>query len=82
MVIDEAVCLFLPVLTVKTTSSHEMVTARQAGWVCENDQAALNEALLGLLAAPETIQSVKTGLQSRIVDNTAAAKQVCRLIEE
>jgi glycosyltransferase involved in cell wall biosynthesis len=82
MVIDEAVCLGLPVLTVKTTSSYEMVTERQAGWVCDNDQAALNDALLGLLAAPETIQSVKSGLQSRTVDNAVAAEQLRRLIEE
>ena len=82
MVIDEAVCLGLPVLTVKTTSSHEMVTARQAGWVCDNDQTALNDALLGLLSAPETMQSVKSGLQSRAVDNTLAARQLRRLIEE
>lgn len=82
MVIDEAVCLGLPVLTVKTTSSHEMVTARQAGWVCDNDQIALNNALLGLLANPETIQTLKTGLKSRSVDNTVAATQLRRLIEE
>lgn len=82
MVIDEAVCLGLPVLTVKTTSSEEMVILRQAGWVCDNDQDALNAALLKLLADPKSIQAVKTGLQSRIVDNTVAAKQLRRLIEE
>ena len=82
MVIDEAVCLGLPVLTVKTTSSREMVTLRQAGWVCDNDQAALNEALLGLLKEPQQIETVKAGLQSRTVDNTQAAQQLRRLIEE
>ena len=82
MVIDEAVCLGLPVLTVKTTSSHDMVTARQAGWVCENDQTALNEALLALLRETKAIQTVKEGLQKQTVDNTAAARQFCRLIEE
>ena len=82
MVIDEAVCLGLPVLTVKTTSSHEMVTLRQAGWVCDNDQAALNEALLGLLKDPDKIKAVKSGLQSRTADNTLAAQQLRRLIEE
>ena len=82
MVIDEAVCLFLPVLTVKTTSSHEMVTDRQLGWVCGNDQRALNEALLDLLAHPEKIRQVKSLLQNRTVDNTLAAKQLRCLIEE
>lgn len=82
MVIDEAVCLGLPVLTVKTTSSYDMVTARQAGWVCENDQRALNEALLGLLRRPHAIQTIKDALQRQTVDNKAAARQLCRLIEE
>ena len=82
MVIDEAVCLGLPVLTVKTTSSREMVTDRQAGWVCENDRTALIEALLGLLRDPDAIGDVKKGLQSRTVDNTLAAQQLRRLIEE
>ena len=82
MVIDEAVCLKLPVLTVKTTSSHEMVQLRQAGWVCENDQQALNDALLELLKDPSKIENVKIGLQMQTVDNTHAAQQLRRLIEE
>jgi glycosyltransferase involved in cell wall biosynthesis len=82
MVIDEAVCLGLPVLTVKTTSSHDMVTVRQAGWVCENDQTALENALLTLLRDPHTIQTAKNNLKRQTVDNTAAARQFCRLIEE
>lgn len=82
MVIDEAMALALPVLTVQTTSSHEMVTDRQLGWVCGNDQRALNEALLDLLAHPEKIRQVKSLLQNRTVDNTLAAKQLRCLIEE
>lgn len=82
MVIDEAVCLALPVLTVKTTSSHEMVQLRGAGWVCENDQADLNEALLRLLKNTEEIRNVKKSLQRRTVDNRHAAQQLRRLIEE
>lgn len=82
MVIDEAVCLGLPVLTVKTTSSHEMVTLRQAGWVCHNDQAALNEALLDILRREGAIEAVKNGLRSQVIDNTLAARQLRCLIEE
>lgn len=82
MVIDEAVSLGLPVLTVETTSSHEMVQLRQAGWVCGNDQAALNEALLRLLSDTAAIERVKEGLRRQTVDNTLAAQQLRRLIEE
>lgn len=82
MVIDEAMALALPVLTVQTTSSHEMVTQRQLGWVCGNDQTALNEALLRLLAHPEEIQKIKGQLLQQTPDNTMAARQLGRLIEE
>ena len=82
MVIDEAVALALPVLTVETTSSHEMVTGRQAGWVCDNDQAALNEGLLRLLAQPEIIENTRLFLREQSVDNTLAAKRLRCLIEE
>lgn len=49
LVIEEAACLGLPVLTVATTSAREMVTDRGYGWVCENTQPALEAALLKLL---------------------------------
>ena len=81
MVIDEAVCLGLPVLTVRTTSSHEMVTQRGAGWVCENDQEALNEALLDILGQTDALETVKKGLREQTVDNSAAAQQLRALIE-
>lgn len=82
MVIDEAVSLGLPVLTVRTTSSEEMVTARNAGWVCDNDQAALNEALLAAVSHRETLEKAKNGLLERTVDNTIAAEAFRRLIGE
>lgn len=81
MVVDEAVCLGLPVLTVRTTSSHDMVTQRAAGWVCDNDQQALNEALLEILRHPDRLKAVKTDLQNQTVDNSAAAQQLRALIE-
>lgn len=82
MVIDEAVSLGLPVLTVRTTSSEEMVTARRAGWVCGNDQAALNEALLAAVSDADALKNVKIGLRKRTVDNTIAAERFRRLMGE
>ena len=82
MVIDEAVCLGLPVLTVRTTSSHEMVSLRHAGWVCDNDQAALNEALLQVLSDPAERKAVAQELRQQTVDNTQAAQGLRSLIEE
>ena len=81
MVIDEAVCLGLPVLTVRTTSSDEMVTKRGAGWVCDNDQQALDQALLDVLAQKDLLETVKVSLRERTVDNSSAAQQLRILIE-
>lgn len=82
MVIDEAACLGLPVLTVKTTSSHEMVERRHFGWVCENDQTALNELLLQVLSAPETLENMKKYLEGLCFNNETAAQRFHCLIEE
>ena len=82
MVIDEAVSLGLPVLTVRTTSSEEMITARGAGWVCDNDQAALNKTLLSVVSDAGELENVKNSLRKRTVDNTIAAEAFRRLIGE
>lgn len=81
MVIEEAISLGLPVLTVRTTSSDEMVTQQDAGWVCENTQAALDACLMDILRDPVGIEQVKTGLRQRSADNQTAAEQFRSLIE-
>ncbi len=81
MVIDEAHCLGLPVLTVQTTSSHEMVTERRGGWVCENAQAAIDEALARSLSDPAQIQMMRAGMRSLTVDNGAAMERFTEMIE-
>lgn len=82
MVIEEAVSLGVPVLTTRTTSSEEMVTLAEAGWVCGNDQDALTAALTEILGQPELLQAKKQSLQRKKADNTAAQTQFLRLIEE
>jgi glycosyltransferase involved in cell wall biosynthesis len=81
MVIDEAAALNLPVLTTRTTSSHEMVTQPGRGWVCENDQQALNQALLALLREPALLKEKKKTLAECPVDNRLAVEQFISLIE-
>lgn len=82
MVIEEARCLGVPVLTVRTTSSHEMVTREGCGWVCGNDQQALNEALCWVLSDRESLEAMKQSLKNRKNDNTRAAEQFAALTEE
>ena len=81
MVIDEAACLGLPLLTVKTTSSYEMVEQSRYGWVCGNDQDALNEALIRVLAEPAQMEEKKQYLKGRLFDNAGAQRQLRCLIE-
>ncbi len=81
MVIEEACCLGLPVLTVETTSSREMVTERGCGWVCDNSQEALNQAMAEVLRNESALNEMKNRVREQQVDNTIALSQFYNLIE-
>lgn len=80
MVLDEAGCLGLPVLTTATTSSEDMVTQRKAGWVCENSQQALNDMLCHVLSNPEELAQVKSRLNTTPMDNREALGQFAAVV--
>lgn len=75
MVIDEAYALGLPVLTTETTSAHDMVTERQCGWVCENTQEAINEALCGVISELISSRGKPNGVQQTKENNDLAFSQ-------
>lgn len=81
LVIGEAECLGLPVLSVKTTSSDEMITARNVGWVCGNDQTGLNESLLRLTQAPGVLREKRQQLMGRKLDNEEALREFAAVLE-
>lgn len=81
MVIEEARCLGLPVLTTRTTSSDEMVLEERCGWVCQNDQSAITESLLALLENKDRLARMKESLCARPMDNSAALEQFAALTE-
>lgn len=81
MVIDEALCLDLPVLTVRTTSSEEMVKLRHGGWVCENSTEELTRELLRVLSDTEELADVRNGLRGCYENNDTAMEQFAELIE-
>ena len=81
MVLEEARCLGLPVMTVQTTSSNEMVLESCSGWVCDNEQQAINEGMLELLSNRPVLKQLKNTLQNTAMDNTAAVAQFMDLIE-
>ena len=68
-------------LTTETTSSDDMVTRRDCGWVCANQQEALNEMLAQVLENPGMTQTVKTRLRESAMDNTLALEQFTKMIE-
>ena len=81
MVIDEAYLLGIPTLTTKTSSSEEMVTRRNCGWVCENNQQDLNRMLLEILRDPEALRKQKENLRNCQMDNEAAMQQFAQALE-
>jgi glycosyltransferase involved in cell wall biosynthesis len=82
MVLEEARCLGVPILTVRTTSSVEMVERPDCGWVCENTQQALNEMFVHVLENREALLLRKHKLQGDTMDNTQALEQLARMIGE
>ena len=80
MVIDEAYILGVPTLATRTNSSDEMITARNCGWVCENDQQALNAILLQVLKDPAGLRELKRTLRSIEPSNALAMGQFAKMI--
>ncbi len=80
MVIDEAYILELPVLSVETTSSQEMVIDRNCGWVCENSQAALNEKLVDILSKNLCHRIKEIWKQQKVDANLEAYRQFQELV--
>ncbi|MBR3997851.1 MAG: glycosyltransferase [Clostridia bacterium] len=81
MVIDEARSLSLPILTTKTSSAEDMVSGRGCGWVCENSQEALDEALIQITRDKEILTSMKNKLQNMRADNSTATAQFDALLD-
>ena len=75
LVIEEAACLCLPILSVRTTSSFEMIERPERGWVCANDAAAFEAALLELLAEPKKLWEAKERLKTAPLDNGVAVSE-------
>lgn len=75
MVFDEAKCLDIPILATKTTSTKEMVEECMAGWVCENDDAALGEKLKYILGKRENLEVIKHYQKEQVFTNQESVKQ-------
>ena len=81
MVIDEARSVGLPVLTTETTSSRDMVADTSSGWVCDNSQEAIYEALLRVASDREKLAALKRDLLKKQPDNNIAIAQFAGMLE-
>ena len=81
MVIDEAYVLGVPVFTTRTNSSDEMITARNCGWICENNQQDLNRMLLEVLRDPMALGAVKEKIRGCEDINGLALKQFADMLK-
>lgn len=75
LVIGEAAALGTPVLSTETSSAREMIEAPGCGWVCDNSEEAMCQALRTLLAAPDRLREVREQLTEAVPDNDAAVLQ-------
>jgi len=80
MVIEEAKCLKLPILTTQTTSSKEMVVEGKEGYVCENSERGLYQILRYVLDNPQELYECKTFLEQQQYSNKKALSQFFALI--
>lgn len=80
MVFDEAACLGVPILATETTSTDEMISKSNSGFVCENSQEGLATALLKILSDQNQLMSIKKSLANRIFDNAESVSRFSRIV--
>lgn len=81
LVIGEAACLGTPILSTETSSAREMIENTGYGWVCENSEKAMQEALQRLLADTSVLDEKKLALTNREFGNEAAVSQFVKLVD-
>lgn len=80
LVVDEALCLGVPVLSTETTSSTDMIINRGLGWVCGNNQDAINAALLSVATDRDALKQCRSHIKSLECSNTQAVESFRNLL--
>ena len=80
MVFDEAMSLGVPLLSTKTTSTDEMILNIGGGYVCENNQKAINEKLEYILAHQAELIRINQQLKDRNFNNLESIQKFIDLI--
>lgn len=82
LVIDEARCLNVPVLSTKTVAAEETLGMHDCGWVCENSEEGIYEGLKELLLNPNKIADKSKQLCQTECNNDIPTAQFCEMLEK
>lgn len=82
MVIGEAKCLGVPVLTTDTISAKEMIAEGKEGFICENSEYGISEMLKNILDNPGVLHECRKHLAKQQYTNKKALLQFHNLIDE
>lgn len=81
LVIDEARFLNVPIVSVKTTSSEDMILSTQSGFVCENNLEELQDLLYKVTSDTCLLAEVKHSMSEHKIDNTIAQAQLDQMLK-
>lgn len=81
LVIDESRFLNIPILSVKTTSSYDMILNTHSGFVCENNLTALQTLLYEVTSNTSLLAQVKQLMLKHDIDNTIAYTQLTKMLD-
>ena len=79
LVIDEALCLNLPVLSTKTTSAEDMILNREIGWVSDNSTNELCKTLFKI--NKDSVKIKKNVLSNIKCNNNKAVQEFYEILE-
>ncbi len=81
LVIDEARCLNVPVLSTKTIAAEETIGLHDCGWVCENSDEGIYEGLKDLLNSKDKIKKKSEQLSQIECNNNIPVTQFCEMLK-
>jgi len=82
LVIDEARCLGVPVLSTRTVAAEETIAQHSCGWVCENSEEGIYSSLKVLLGQETRLTDKTHVLRSMPCNNDIPIAQFCHMLEE
>lgn len=80
LVIDEARFLNIPIISVRTTSSDDMILSTNSGFVCENNMDDLQNLLYKITSNKCLLNQVKNSMSKHKIDNTLAQTQLAQML--